>query len=66
MNNNVKPGKLYRHYKGNTYYVICLAENAITGDIDVVYRSTLNQKVYTRPIDNWCAIIDDVERFKPV
>lgn len=49
----IKKG-IYRHYKGNTYEVIGIANHSETLDKLVVYRSIKNEnEIWVRPISMW-------------
>ena len=75
MRSKIKPGK-YRHYKGNFYEVIGIANHSETLEKMVVYRALYdskefgNQALWIRPLEMFLesVIIDgkEVPRFKPV
>lgn len=45
---------IYRHYKGNIYEVIGVANHSETLDKLVVYRSVKNEsEIWVRPISMW-------------
>ena len=49
----IKKGK-YRHFKGNEYEVIDIAEHTESGEILVIYRGLYDDgKVWARPIAMW-------------
>lgn len=49
----IKLGK-YRHFKGNEYEVIALANHSETGERMVVYRALYGEGgVWVRPADMW-------------
>lgn len=49
----IKKG-IYRHYKGNIYEVIGIANHSETLDKLVVYRSIKNEnEIWVRPISMW-------------
>ena len=48
---NVESGKVYRHYKGNEYVVLCTAINSETLEQMVVYRALYDKMtVWVRPL----------------
>lgn len=49
---DIKPG-LYRHYKGNIYQVLYLAENKSGEGKTVVYKKDDEEKYYTRSLENF-------------
>lgn len=51
--------KKYRHFKGNDYYVMAVAEHSETGEMYVVYRALYGeQKVYIRPYEIFASEVD--------
>ncbi len=68
MEDKVKPGQLYKHYKGDTYKVITLAKHSETREWMVIYeRQTdiMHQgwKIQARPLDMFIENVD-VEGYK--
>ena len=62
MKREIKVGKLYRHFKGNIYKVICVAMHTETSEDMVIYQDTKNEyKIYARPIDMF---LSEVEKDK--
>ena len=60
MNNQIKIGGKYSHFKGNEYEVIGLAKHSETLEQMVVYRQLYGDGgVWVRPADMWN---DTVER----
>ena len=48
-----KPGK-YRHYKGNEYELICIANHSETLEKMVVYKALYGDgEVWVRPLSMW-------------
>lgn len=53
------PNKMYRHFKGNYYKTLGLAENSETGEMMVVYQAMYgDNKLYVRPYDMWMSEVD--------
>ena len=45
-------GRKYRHFKGNDYKVLALAEHTETGEECVVYQALYGEgEIYVRPLD---------------
>ena len=54
-----RPGQVYRHFKGNIYRVIALADHSETGETLVMYkRDDSNEKAYARPLDMFMSEVD--------
>ena len=47
-------GKIYKHYKGNLYKVLCIANHSETLEKMVVYQALYgNGEIWTRPLSMW-------------
>lgn len=52
-------GRKYRHFKGNDYKVLALAEHTETGEECVVYQDLYGEgKIYVRPLDMFASEVD--------
>lgn len=65
----VSAGQVYRHYKGNAYTILTLAEHTETNERMVVYQDIGDPgKIWVRPIDLFLkpAVVDgkEVARFE--
>ena len=55
----VKIGKVYRHFKGNLYKVEDVATHSETGETYVVYRQMYGEKsLWIRPLDMFLEEVD--------
>lgn len=55
----VEPLQIYKHFKGNLYQIICVAENSETGKAEVVYRALYGDcKIYARDLDMFLSAVD--------
>ena len=69
-NQIIKPGK-YKHYKGNMYEVIGVANHSETMEPVVVYQALYGEKgLWVRPAEMWFELVEvdgkQVRRFEPV
>jgi len=55
---DVKPGRLYRHFKGGLYKFLCLATHTETEEEFVVYQEIKSQRAFVRPADNFFGSVD--------
>ena len=52
-------GAVYRHFKGNRYRVLAIAEHTETGEQLVVYQALYGEgKVYARPMEMYAGEVD--------
>ena len=61
----IKPGK-YRHFKGNLYEVIGIANHSETMEPMVVYRALYGEQgLWVRPAAMWSEIVDKPDYHGP-
>lgn len=66
MEDKVKPGQIYKHYKGDTYKVLILAKDSETRDWMVVYERQTDlvhdgYRITVRPLDMFLEEVDKDE-----
>ena len=54
-----RPGQVYRHFKGNIYRIMTLADHSETGETLVIYRrDDPEAKSYARPLEMFMSEVD--------
>ena len=55
-----KAGQIYRHFKGNIYRIVAIAEHSETGEVLVIYRrdDETQDMTYARPLDMFLSEVD--------
>ena len=55
----VHVGKVYKHFKGHQYLVLCIAMHKETNETMVIYQDLHDQdKIYARPYDMFISKVD--------
>ena len=59
MDRELKLHHLYRHFKGNLYYVVDVARHSETGEDLVIYRAMYGEHgLFARPVEMFLSEVD--------
>lgn len=58
MNREVKENQVYRHFKGTTHKIICIAKDSETLSDVVVYTHEEDNEIWVRPLDMFLSEVD--------
>lgn len=64
MNDNVKVGAIYKHFKGTLYEVMAIGTHTETEEqvvIYIPYNSSSQDKIWVRPYNNFISKVDKVK-----
>jgi hypothetical protein len=53
----VIPGRIYRHFKGELYFVIGLAKHTESEEEFVIYQKILQGKLWARPVGDFMGTV---------
>ena len=51
MEREVKPGQVYRHFKGTIHKIICIAKHSETKEDLVIYTHEEDNEIWARPLN---------------
>lgn len=58
MNREIIPG-VYRHFKGNRYEVLHIAQHTETNELLVIYKALYGEQIiYARPLEMFASKVD--------
>lgn len=54
----VKPGQIYKHFKGTTHKIICVAKHSETNEDMVIYTHDDDNEIWARPLEMFLSEVD--------
>lgn len=54
----VKPGQIYKHFKGTIHKIVCIALDSETQEKVVVYTHESDGEIWTRPLNMFLSEVD--------
>lgn len=58
LERNIKEGELYKHFKGTTHKIICIAKDSETLEEKVVYTHEEDNSIWVRDKKEFLSVID--------
>lgn len=54
----IKEGQIYKHFKGTTHRIICIAKHSETKEDMIIYTHNDDNEIWARPIDMFLSEVD--------
>ena len=55
----IEENRLYKHYKGNVYKILCFAQHSETNQKLIIYQNVEHKDIWARPYEMWNEIVDN-------
>lgn len=58
MTRKLNPNKLYRHFKGHVYKIVCVAKDSDDLRDKVIYQNIQNNEIWVRDLEEFLSPVD--------